>query len=307
MTPNSSGTVADGGKPEATPPASRPNPSARVCALGLDVHIASIVLVLQQDSQPPRPARRLSHGELLGLVRGLIASGATVHCVQESCGFGFVLHRELEAVGAHSHVITPVRLDAERRGRKTDRLDARALCLRLRRYLDGHRDELRPIRIPAEAEQRRRELSRRREFLGNELRRLENHGRAVLLEHRYPTLPAGWWGPRKWKKTQALLDPWLLPILANLRKLLVELKSQLDTLSAQLVGSLHGQTIPKGLGSLTLAALDGEVCDWHRFKNRKAPGSYTGCCPREHSSGGSSSKPSGGCCAGTPAGTPRAK
>jgi transposase len=31
--------------------------------------------------------------------------------------------------------------------------------------------------------------------------------------------------------------------------------------------------------------LDGEVCDWHRFKHRKAPGSYTGCCPSEHSSG----------------------
>ena len=31
--------------------------------------------------------------------------------------------------------------------------------------------------------------------------------------------------------------------------------------------------------------LDGEVCDWHRFSNRKQIGSYTGCCPGEHSSG----------------------
>jgi transposase len=28
------------------------------------------------------------------------------------------------------------------------------------------------------------------------------------------------------------------------------------------------------------------VCDWRRFKHRKAIGSYTGCCPSEHSSGG---------------------
>jgi transposase len=28
------------------------------------------------------------------------------------------------------------------------------------------------------------------------------------------------------------------------------------------------------------------VCDWGRFHNRKQIGSYTGCCPGEHSSGG---------------------
>jgi len=33
-------------------------------------------------------------------------------------------------------------------------------------------------------------------------------------------------------------------------------------------------------------SLDGEVCDWGRFNNRKQIGSYTGCCPGEHSSGG---------------------
>jgi transposase len=28
------------------------------------------------------------------------------------------------------------------------------------------------------------------------------------------------------------------------------------------------------------------VCDWARFSNRKQIGSYTGCCPGEHSTGG---------------------
>jgi transposase len=35
-----------------------------------------------------------------------------------------------------------------------------------------------------------------------------------------------------------------------------------------------------------LALADGEVCDWYRFADRKAPASYTGCCPSEKSSGG---------------------
>jgi transposase len=31
--------------------------------------------------------------------------------------------------------------------------------------------------------------------------------------------------------------------------------------------------------------IDCEVCDWHRFKNRRQVGSYTGLCPGEYSSG----------------------
>src|SRR6476619_1761560 len=105
--------------------------------LGLDVHIASIVAVVQEGALPPKPARRLSRDQLLALVRQEVERGGAVHCVQESCGFGFVLHRELVAAGAKSMLITPIRLDEARRGRKTDRQDARALCLRLSRFLDG--------------------------------------------------------------------------------------------------------------------------------------------------------------------------
>jgi transposase len=253
--------------------------------VGLDVHIASIVVVVQEGSLPPKPARRMSRGELLGFVGERVSQGSEVVCVQESCGFGFVLHRQLEALGAKSYVITPMRLEESGRSRKTDRLDARALCLRLGRYLEGDRDQLRPIRIQSEQEQRQRALGRRREFLLQELRRLENHGRALLLEHRYETLPTRWWGQRKWKQTQGLLDPWLEAIFVDLRKLLLELQRQIDLLSEQLEASVAGQHLPKGLGALTLAILDGEVCSWERFQNRKAPGSYTGCCPSEHGSG----------------------
>ena len=36
------------------------------------------------------------------------------------------------------------------------------------------------------------------------------------------------------------------------------------------------EKIPKGVGELTHALLAGEVLDWHRFKNRRQVGSYTG-------------------------------
>ena len=53
-----------------------------------------------------------------------------------------------------------------------------------------------------------------------------------------------------------------------------------------MIGLVVPEAIPTGLGALTVALLEGEVCDWQRFRRRKAVGSYTGCCPSEHSSGG---------------------
>jgi transposase len=202
--------------------------------------------------------------------------------VQESCGFGFVLHRELVAAGAQSFLITPIALNGQR---KTDKLDARALCLRLSRWLDGNRDELAPIRIPSEAEQRQREGTRRRKFLGRLIRMLGNRGHGQAGEYQHVKLPGRWWGARNWKKLESL-DPWLLNRLSELRELILALEQQLAALEAELIARVCDQPLPKGLGEITAVTLDGEVCDWGRFNNRKAIGSYTGCCPGEHSSGG---------------------
>jgi transposase len=94
----------------------------------------------------------------------------------------------------------PIALNGQR---KTDKLDARALCLRLSRWLDGNRDELSPIRIPTEAEQRRRETTRRRQFLAREIRCLANRGHGQVAEYGHITLPHRWWGPRAAAKVVA--------------------------------------------------------------------------------------------------------
>jgi transposase len=205
--------------------------------------------------------------------------------VYECCGFGYSLHEELEASGAKSIVTTPMRLSLERR-RKNDRLDARELCVRLARYLDGHRHELKPIRIPTKAERQRRELGRQREFWKRELRRLENHGRALRIEHEHETLSAGWAGPRKWKALSAQCSEFVRGQLKPVMKQIRDCKAQLDRLTVEIEALVAEDKIPHGLGALTVSLLDGEVCDWKRFEHRKAVGSYTGCCPSEHSSGG---------------------
>jgi transposase len=256
-----------------------------VLKLGLDVDLKQITATLQYDHQTPKPAQRFTPETLVAWVKEKVQAGHTVWTVYESCGFGYTLHFQLVAAGAHSLVISPVRLSPERR-RKTDPLDSRQLCLRLTRYVDGQREELPTIRVPSVAEQQRRELGRQRKFWGKQVRQLENHGRALRLEHESQTLPTGWAGPRKWKKLWPDLSSFLRTHLEPLRAQIVAAKAQLTRLKLQIEALMTDESLPKGLGKLTLSLLDGEVCDWTRFKHRKAPASYTGCCPSEHSSGG---------------------
>ena len=258
------------------------DPAQPALKLGLDVHLEFLMAVAQRDHAAPQAPRKFTREQLVAQVRKWVADGLSVFCVQEACGFGFVLHRELVAAGAQSFLITPIALNGKR---KTDKLDARALCLRLSRWVDGNRDELSPIRIPSETEQHRREGTRRREFLTGEIRRLANRGHGQVAEYCHVKLMHRWWGPRNWKKLSDL-DPWVLAVLAELRELILAVEAQLIKLEAELIARVKDQPRPKALGELTLVTLDAELCDWHRFGNRKQIGSYTGCCPGEHSSGG---------------------
>src|SRR6266516_1564032 len=250
--------------------------------LGLDVHLEFIMAVVQRGHLSPQAPRKFSHPELVEQVKGWSAEGLQVFAVQESCGFGFVLHRQLVEAGAQSFLITPVVLNGKR---KTDKFDARALCLRLSRWLEGNGEELAPIRIPTEGEQRRRETTRRRQFLKRQIGALANRGHGQVAEYCHQKLPHRWWG-RHWKKLSTTLDAWLLGVMNKLRALILAMESQLAELEAEILATVKHLKGPKGLGELSLSILEAEVCDWERLGNRKQVGSYTGCCPGEHSSGG---------------------
>jgi transposase len=260
-------------------------PEHQCFKLGLDVDLRLVVVAIQCNGGSIALAQKFTRGRLIQWIQQKVAGGHEVHTVYEACGFGYTLHEALVAAGARSIVTTPMRLNPERR-RKNDRLDARELCVRLSRYLDGHAHELKPVRVPSASEQQRRELGRQREFWKRQLRRLENHGRALRIEFEHETLPGGWAGPRKWKQLargcSQFVRSQLEPVVAQIRAC----KAQMDALTSRIVALLQEEKVPRGLGALTLSLLDGEMCDWHRFKHRKAPASYTGCCPSEHSSGG---------------------
>jgi transposase len=258
---------------------------AEVWKVGLDVDLRQVAVAMQCGRGAISLGRKMSRQQLLGWVKQKVGQGQTVHTVYECCGFGYSLHEQLVQAGARSLITTPMRLNLERR-RKNDRMDGRELCARLSRYLDGQKDELKTIRIPSRSEQQRRELGRQRHFWKRHVRRLENHGRALRIEHEHESLEAGWAGPRKWKRLAPQCSQFVRVQLEPVMEQIRASKVQLDRLSREIEALVAEEKIPIGLGALTVSLLEAEVCDWGRFINRKAVGSYTGCCPSEHSSGG---------------------
>src|ERR1043165_6903441 len=85
----------------ATLPPRQPLPRATIDSgrpllkLGLDVHLEFIMAVAQKEHAMPHAPRKFTNDQLVEQVKRWTAEGLQVFCVQESCGFGFVLHRRL--------------------------------------------------------------------------------------------------------------------------------------------------------------------------------------------------------------------
>jgi transposase len=257
--------------------------SGAVIKIGLDVHARVYVAVMQYDHLLPKPARRFSPVEFGPWVEALLGRGHTVHVVYEACGFGFGLYRELRRIGAHCYVIAPRKLDEQSTGVKTDPRDAATLCQRLSRYVEGNTRELAVIRVPSEEEEQARHVSRQREQLVRHRQKLEAQGRSLLINHALPA-PAHWWKEQTWRRLNKHLPQWITLRLEVARPALLSLQAQIIALTSELEATAP-PAVPRGLGKLTTVVLTREMCDWHRFNNRRAVSSYTGLCPGERSSG----------------------
>jgi transposase len=251
--------------------------------IGLDVHARVYVAVAQYDHLLPKAPRRFSPVEFVPWVESLLRSGHRVHVVYEACGFGFMLYRQLLAAGAYCYVIAPRKLDEQSTGVKTDPRDAATLCQRLSRYVEGNTRELAVIRVPSEAEEQARHVSRQREQLVRHRQKLEAQGRGLLLSHSLPA-PAHWWKKQTWSRLSKRLPAWVVTHLQSYRPVLLQLQHQITILTTELEEAAP-DSIPVGMGKLTTVVVTREICDWRRFNNRRAISSYTGLCPGERSSG----------------------
>jgi len=251
--------------------------------LGIDVHQTFYVVVVQEGGSTPKPPQRFPKAAFLVWAAKLRQKdpGAQWHAVYEACGFGFGLQRQLSALGIECQVVAPQKLDERQQRVKTDGRDARTLCLKLSRYVEGNKEELAVVRVPSEAEEQLRALHRQREQLVRTRKQWEAHGRSLLVNHGCEPVQK-WWKARAFA---ALAVPaWLRELLGHTQPLLLALEAQIRALTVQLQAAAAPDQ-PRGLGALTSVVLDREVCSWERFANRRQIGSYTGLCPGEHSSG----------------------
>jgi transposase len=254
-----------------------------ILKLGLDIHKEKFVVVAQHDHATPRAPRRFAPSEFIPWVEARQRQGFEVHVVYESCGFGFGLYRALVTAGAHCYVIAPQKLDERNTRVKTDGRDAKTLCLRLDRYLQGNKNALAVIRVPTEQQERARHWTRQREQLVHHRQSMQAQGRSLLVSHGLPA-PAHWWKPQTWNRLSKLLPAWILPHLELYRPMLQALQEQIRQLTIELEKAAPPQ-LPAGMGRLSSVVISREICDWDRFGNRRQVSSYTGLCPGEYSSG----------------------
>jgi len=249
--------------------------------VAIDAHLAWHVIALQEEGRHPKPPQRFKPADLLKWIQQKLASGWKVVTCYEAGPFGYVLHRQLTALGAINYVIRPRNWDEQHTRVKTDRTDALAMLTALDRFCAGNPKALALVRVPTETEERLRSESRLRQSLQRDLKMIAARGRGLALQYGY-RLKGKWWGARNWPK---------LKVPAGLVELLRPLQVTLATLHEQ--QRLQGQQIeatstdprPKGMGAFSQQAIEREIGDWTRFKNRRQVSSYLGLCPSQNSSG----------------------
>ena len=261
------------------------NQKYQIIKLGLDVHAQSIRVVRILDHAAPQPAQRMTPADFLKWAAKQLALADKVCSCYEAGPCGYVLHRKLAQMGIENLVVRPQVLDDYGTKVKTDKTDALALAQRLERYLQGNPKALAVVRVPTEAEEQKRIVTRQREQLRKERQRLAAQGRSLLLYMGF-RFPGIWWKPTNWEKLTALVPAWLEARLKIFRDLILQFNQQLDQATAAIEAVAPAQ-LPRGLGGLTFEILQREVGDWHRFDNRRQIGSYTGLCAGVNASGNS--------------------
>jgi len=215
-------------------------------------------------------------------------AGAQLSSAYEAGFSGFGLHRHLCRTGIHNSVVHAAAVEVSARDRvKTDKRDALKLAVQLAA------GRLQGIRIPTEAEERQRLVSRTRAQLVQERSRLKTQirskfhpfgyiaptddrelslpmVRAVLAQGAAAELEVGVNMPvAVWERINTQLKP-----------LLAESKQQAERDPYEPLYRSVG-----GFGALTGRELPNELGDMRQFGNERRLCSFTGLTPQEFSSG----------------------
>jgi len=264
---------------------SHPTEICQAIKLGIDAHARFYYVARQVDGATPQPVQKMTFEGLLHFVAKQQRLAREVFTCYEAGAFGYHLHRRLTKMGVTNYVVQPQDWDEQGKGVKNDRLDALALCQRLDRFTRGNRKAFSIVRVPTPDEERERALSRQRQQIVRERQLLQAMGRSLLASHGIH-VTGKWWKGRTWSLIRSEAPGWVVERLEVFIRLIEPIDAEEAKLTA-VVEQVGGEVkIPRGVGALTFEVLRREVGDWGRFTNRRQVSSYTGLCPREHSSGG---------------------
>ena len=261
---------------------------------GLDVHkdkIAVAVAVGRQAAQfqgvivnRPEAIRKW--------VQAVRQHHSQLEVAYEAGACGFVLQRQLDALGVSCQVVAPSLIPLPRGRRvKTDRRDALLLARLLRS------GDLTPVWVPDAEHEALRDLVRAREAAVADRLRANNRVRKLLQR-------AGVQPPARIKAHTRAYERWLAGVqlayptqqvaLDEYRAALAECQarvSRLDAVVRQVIATtayaplIAAFQCLRGIGPLTAVTLVAELGDLRRFKKPRSLMSYTGLVPSEYSSG----------------------
>src|SRR5204863_8439694 len=120
-------------------------------------------------------------------------------------------------LGIHCYVVCPQKLDERNKRVKTDGVDAKALSLKLDRFVEGNRDALALVRVPTQAEEQKRAIHRQREQLVKTRKRLEAQGRSLMVNYGVEPV-SNWWKARSFAQLQ--VPGWMRELLSNMQPIL---------------------------------------------------------------------------------------
>lgn len=206
----------------------------------------------------------------------------------EACGGAHYWGRRFEAEGIKVMLIPPQYVTAFRRGDKSDRNDAWAICEASRR------PELKPVRVKSIQHQELQMIVRVRESLIQRRTQVLNEARSFLLEYGI-SYPAGVaklvCGMRLFcqnETTHETLRQYIERTLVSVSALNEEIKIYDDKIRKRCQNDHFCSALMElsGIGPVTAIAIRATLVNPKDFKNGRQWSAFIGLVPRQHSTGG---------------------
>ena len=259
--------------------------------LGLDVHAATIAIgILDEGQEKPEVLEITNQPAVIRRTIQRLQKRGELRCCYEAGPCGYVLQRQLTALGVACEVIAPALIPKKPGERiKTDRRDAAKLA---RLYRAG---ELTPIAVPTEEQEAARDLVRARED-ARRARTDARHRLTKFLLRQGLRFPATNWTMQFWKWIRSLTFEHAehTKVFQHYVDMVLHLDRQVEDLDKHIEAAAERDPFRavvarlrclRGISTLAAMVIVCEVYDLRRFNSARQFMAFLGLVPSEHSSG----------------------